>query len=150
MGPLLRLHPTVHIGAALSVQDPRSLKVEKGTSYNFFLLCTLLSSKHGSDKAYLNVRADLRLRSMLVLRFNVERSGVNILSPVTAIPYLRLKNPNPHRHRPVRQSRGAPVVLSECIKETPDVFGVAIPLRPSALVGDVTYASLLQVQSSMF
>ncbi|CAN6280970.1 unnamed protein product [Urochloa humidicola] len=55
----------------------------------------------------------------LVEGFNVKSSRVNFLSPVKAIRYLRLKTPNPHRHRPVRQPRGAPAVLSECNQEDP-------------------------------
>ncbi|CAN6371470.1 unnamed protein product [Urochloa humidicola] len=92
-------------------------KMGKGTSYEYSVVCTLLSDKYGSGNTPLNVRADLRLLSMLVLRFNVKRSRVNVLSPVKVIRYLRLKISNPHRHRPVRQSRGAPAVLSECNKE---------------------------------
>ncbi|CAN6194295.1 unnamed protein product [Urochloa humidicola] len=96
------------------------LKVDKGiqgTSISFLMFCTLFVSKHRSGSASLNVRADLRLQSMLVLRFNEERSKTNCLSPVKATPYLRFKLLYPRRHRPVRQPRGASAVLSECNKE---------------------------------
>ncbi|CAN6360574.1 unnamed protein product [Urochloa humidicola] len=101
------------------IQRSANLKVGKGTSNTYFLLCTCSRSKHGSDKTSFNVRADLRLQSMLVLRFNVESSRVKSLSLVKAIRYLRLKITNPHRCRPIRQVRGAPAVLSKCNKEDP-------------------------------
>ncbi|CAO1939915.1 unnamed protein product [Urochloa humidicola] len=109
------------------VRHPKHLMVEKGTSYRYFLLCTFLGCKYGSGQTPLSVRADLRLRSTLVLRFNVERSRVNFLSPVKALRYLRIKIPYPRRHRPVRQSRGAPTVLSECNKEDPRCFWRGYP-----------------------
>lgn len=62
----------------------------------------------------LSVRVDLRLQLKLVLRFNVMRSEAMILSPVKLAKNLRLKSSIPPRHRPIRQSRGAPTVLSEC------------------------------------
>ena len=91
----------------------------KQTIYIHYMLCTLFGSKYGSGKAPLDVRADLRLRSMLVLRFNVDKSRANILSLVRRNQYLRLKILNPRRHRPIRQPRGAPTVLSECNLEDP-------------------------------
>ncbi|CAN6180921.1 unnamed protein product [Urochloa humidicola] len=45
------------------------------------------------------------------------REVESISGPVKAMRYLRFKIQNSHRHRPVRQPRGAPVALSECIKE---------------------------------
>ena len=57
------------------------MKVGTGT---VFLLYILPGSKHVSGCALLNVRADLRLGSMLVLRFNFGRSKANISSPVRA------------------------------------------------------------------
>ncbi|CAO2168685.1 unnamed protein product [Urochloa humidicola] len=100
----------------------RPEKMETGTSFKLFLFCTF-GSNHGSGKAPLNIRADLRLQSMLVFRFNGESSRAKIsLSPVKPIRHLRLKNSNPRRHRPIRQPRRAPVVLSECNKEDPRCF----------------------------
>ncbi|CAN6312322.1 unnamed protein product [Urochloa humidicola] len=116
-----------------------SFKMEQGTRYNLLILCVLFGNKYGSGNAPLNVRADLRSWSMLVLRFNIDKSRANFLSPVKHIQYLRLKIPNPRRHRPVRQPREALAVLSECNMEDPDVSGVAVS-RPSAPVGDITYA----------
>ncbi|CAN6314375.1 unnamed protein product [Urochloa humidicola] len=97
--------------------QPENLQMEMGTSFKHLLFCSF-GSKYGSGKTSLNVRADLRLQSMLVLRFNNKRSRAkNILSPVKSIRDIRFKILNPHRHRPVRQPRGALAVLSECNKE---------------------------------
>jgi hypothetical protein len=54
-----------------------------------------VGSEYRSGKAIPNVRADLRLPSKLILRFNV-RSSASILSPLKLNQYLRLKL-FPHR-----------------------------------------------------
>ncbi|RCV11166.1 hypothetical protein SETIT_2G165300v2 [Setaria italica] len=46
-------------------------------------------------------------------------TSANILSPVEHNQHLQLKILNPRQHWPVRQSRGALAVLSECNKEDP-------------------------------
>lgn len=72
---------------------------------------------HGSGKAYPSVGVDRQHKSLLVLRFNVRDYGANLLSSMSLNQYLQLKIINPQRHRPIRQSRGRPAVLSECNKE---------------------------------
>ncbi|CAN6342514.1 unnamed protein product [Urochloa humidicola] len=71
-----------------------SFKMDKGTSYNNSIPCVLFDSKYGSGNALLKVRVDLRPRSMLVLRFNIDKSRAIFLSPVKHMQYLRLKIPN--------------------------------------------------------
>ncbi|KAJ1269847.1 hypothetical protein BS78_06G009200 [Paspalum vaginatum] len=60
-----------------------------------------LQSRHGSGEAALDVRVDLQLLSMMVLRFSVKSCEAIILSLVTLILHLRLKTSNPPRHCPV-------------------------------------------------
>jgi hypothetical protein len=76
-----------------------------------------VDSKHGSGKATISVRVDLQLL-MLVLKFNADRSQTSILNLVKLILYIWfIKFSNLRRHRPIRQLRRVPTVLSECKNE---------------------------------
>ena len=56
--------------------------------------------------------------------------GSIFLSPVKPPSYLRLKNTYPRRYRPIKQLRGALVVLSECKTRTLDASIVATSHGP--------------------
>jgi hypothetical protein len=107
--------PRLSCAARLCAGSHEASRGERYIAPQCFVL--LFGSTHGTGKASTSVRVDRQFQSKLVLRFNAGRCGVNHLSPVKLILYLRLKSFNPRRHRPIRQSRGAPTVLSECDNE---------------------------------
>ncbi|CAD6254704.1 unnamed protein product [Miscanthus lutarioriparius] len=67
-------------------------------------------SGHRSGEA---VRVNRQRQLKQVLRFGIGGCGFIFLSPVKPTSYLRLKTTYPRRHRPIKQSKGAPAMLSE-------------------------------------
>lgn len=65
-----------------------------------YILCTFVRSKYGSGNAIMDVWADLRPWSMLVLRFGVDNKTI-FLSPMKRKQHLRFKIHNPRRHMPI-------------------------------------------------
>ena len=78
--------------------------------------------RHESGEVAFGVQIDCQPELMQVLRFDADGCGSIFLSPVKPPTYLRLKIVYFRRHRPIRQSRGASAVLSECENEDPRCF----------------------------
>ena len=78
--------------------------------------------RRGSGKLAIGVRVDHQRQLLLVLIFDTDDCGPIFLSSVKSPSYLWLKISYSRRHRPIRQSRGAPTVFSECENEDPRCF----------------------------
>jgi hypothetical protein len=120
--------------------------VQQAQVFHFCQSAFLFFYGHGSGKAAISVRIDRQRQLILVLRFDTNGCGPILLRPMNPPFYLRLKTNYPPGHRPIRQSRGEPTVLSECENEEPRCFyhghfsWALWPQRARAPDGSITYA----------